>query len=282
MPTFLATAVAVALFIAAALVQSSAELTADASQALRLSEFAEDESTFLASTVLQAIAVALLAAPLLYLFRAAQRRNPAVRNALIGILVAGPLFFAAGSIVQTIGYSQVASDFELAKSECSKETGDEQDDCVRDVIRADTMVSTGGGLSLAGSLGLLAGMVYTALQAMRTGLLTRFMGSLGMALGVGVLLLGPLGPPAVILYALTLGLLFIDRWPGGRPPAWDEARAIPWPKPGEAPADGDRDGEGADEEELVEGDAEEIFEPAPAADEGEGSGAPPRKRKRRD
>lgn len=275
MPAFIACAAAVVLFVAAVLVQRSAELTTDAGSAVQLKEFAENNTAFLASAVLQALAVGLLAAPLLYLFRAAQARNEAVRAALVGIVVVGPLFFAAGGIVQTIGFDQVASDFALQETECAEDTGSAQDDCVDEIIRSDAMVSTGGGLSLAGTLGLLAGLVYTSLQAMRAGLLTRFMGTLGMALGVAVLLFGPIGPPAVVIYVLSLGLLFIDRWPSGRPPAWDEGRAIPWPKPGEAPPAEQEEEQPAE----IEGSAEEIFE-EPSVEDIASEGRR-RKRKRR-
>jgi hypothetical protein len=63
---------------------------------------------------------------------------------------------------------------------------------------------------------------------MRAGLLSRFMGILGIF--VGVLLVIPLGVQILQLFWFAaLGLLFLDRWPGGRGPAWQTAEAIPWP-----------------------------------------------------
>jgi hypothetical protein len=98
-----------------------------------------------------------------------------------------------------------------------------------------------------------------------------------MALGVSIILL----PPGTLLLSLWmgwLGLLFVGRVPGGRPPAWDAGEAIPWVKPGEEQgAATDTDGE------AIEGEAIE----APPAGEsregasGGGSGSPKRKRKRR-
>ena len=71
--------------------------------------------------------------------------------------------------------------------------------------------------------------------------MTRFVGSLGVGLGVAAIFIPPLVLlPAVLWagYLGYLGLLFIDRAPGGRPPAWAAGEAIPWPRPGdeESPA----------------------------------------------
>jgi hypothetical protein len=76
---------------------------------------------------------------------------------------------------------------------------------------------------------------------MRAGLLTRFWGSLGMALGVAALLSLVL---FTLIWFLYFGLLVAGLVPGGRPPAWAEGKAIPWPTPGEKVAtelEGDKD-----------------------------------------
>ena len=65
---------------------------------------------------------------------------------------------------------------------------------------------------------------------MRVGLLTRFMGVLGMI--VGALFIIPLGSSLPIVQAfwlVALGVLFLGRWPAGMPPAWVTGEAQPWP-----------------------------------------------------
>jgi hypothetical protein len=278
LPVGLAAILVPVVFIAGALVGQSAGLESDASEAESLRVFDSESATLLASRLLQALSLALVAAPLLYLFRAAQARSESVRPAIVGVVIAGPVFLAAGAILGWFALNDVASDFVATDGEACAEFepgSTEEDDCVQDLINDNSVFGIAQGLQLAGTLGLLAGLVYTSLHAMRTGLLTRFFGSLGMALGVSVIFLGPLG---VIVFSLALGLLILNRWPGGRPPAWDEGRAIPWPRPGEAPADsGTVEGRG---EELPPGgsaapdaDREANGEPTPSA--------PRRKRKRR-
>jgi hypothetical protein len=65
---------------------------------------------------------------------------------------------------------------------------------------------------------------------MRVGLLTRFMGVLGII--VGVLFIIPIGSSLPIVQAFwltSLGVLFLGRWPSGMPPAWVTGEAQPWP-----------------------------------------------------
>ncbi len=60
---------------------------------------------------------------------------------------------------------------------------------------------------------------------MRVGLLTRFMGVLGII--TGVLQILPFGGPLPVVqcfWMLMLSILFLGRWPSGNPPAWRTGR----------------------------------------------------------
>ena len=108
-------------------------------------------------------------------------------------------------------------------------------------------------------------LVYSCLWGMRTGLLTRFWGALGMALGVGTLL-GLL--PFLLIWLVYFAFLVLGLVPGGRPPAWAAGEAIPWPTPGE---------KAAGELEPRDGSAA-----ADSGEEDDGDGGPKRKRKQRE
>ncbi len=128
-------------------------------------------------------------------------------------------------------------------------------------------------------LGLVVAMVYVPLNAYRVGLLTRFFGTLGMALGVAQILIAPqLAQTAMMIWFAWLGFLILDRTPRGRPPAWEAGEAVPWPRPGEEPAAAT-----PAEDSVVEGDAIEAFEsePEPADHSARRERAKKRKRKRR-
>ena len=84
-------------------------------------------------------------------------------------------------------------------------------------------------MQLGGQLALAVAFVLISLNAMRAGLLTRFLGILGVI--VGVLTIFPIGPVLVVqpVWLLALGFIFAGSWPGGVPPAWRTGRAEPWP-----------------------------------------------------
>ena len=105
--------------------------------------------------------------------------------------------------------------------------------------------------------------------------MTRFWGTLAMALGIGTLLFGSL---MLLAYMIVIGLLVAAVWPGTRPPAWNAGKAIPWPTAGR-PGDAEPKDQELAAPEDFEGSATEVPSPAPADDDS--GSATPRKRKRK-
>ncbi len=115
----------------------------------------------------------------------------------------------------------------------SFDSGGKQGDALASNVADDnSTVRLGADLLFPAALAMIAAMIYTALQSYRVGLLTRFFGTLGMALGAALILL-PQAPVLIALWLGWLGLIFLDRVPRGRPPAWDAGEAVPWPPPAE-------------------------------------------------
>jgi hypothetical protein len=152
--------------------------------------------------------------------------------------------------------------------------------------RHNTVLIVGGVLSTIGVLGLVFGMVYTNIWCMRTGLLSRFWGALGIAFGLFLII--PLFPPVpgLILWFAAIGLMLAGLWPRPLPPAWAAGEAIPWQRRGDdlGPPPAERGPAG-----TVEGSGREVSE-QPLPDEGGQNGEPPdgetqgqrrKKRKRR-
>jgi hypothetical protein len=265
MPVALATFAALAMLIVSTIVVSSVSGDGEA-EILRAAD--AHSSDIVLSSILQALGLALLVLPLVYLFRAAQARSERVRPQLIGLVVAAPLFLAGGALCNAIATNEAAKEFADGKAsadlsvkeatrECVSDRGDDKaqfrDDfgggraavgeCASEKVEDDAAtnaVANAGvrglatGLSLGGRLGLAFALAYSCLWAMRTGLLTRFWGSLGMALGIAALLLLI---QFTLLWFLYFALLAAGWVPGGRPPAWAAGEAIPWPTPGEKAAD---------------------------------------------
>jgi hypothetical protein len=190
------------------------------------------------SSILQALGFGLLAAPLYYLFRAAKARSEKMRGQFVGIVVAAPLFLAAAAILTAIVTLHAADQFVANHVPTLLEKGvglssDRANEVATNVVTDAPLRSIVGILGLVGALSFVFAMIYTSLYAMRSGLLTRFWGSLGIALGAISLL--PF-PPFYLIWFFYFGLLLMAWAPGGKPPAWRSGEAEPWPTPGEKAA----------------------------------------------
>ena len=217
------------------------------------------------SSLLNALAALLMCIPLLYLFKAAQARSDRVSQAMVGFVFIGPVLLALRSLLSAVSQNQIASDFVAQAS-----PGGDIYTLLDDLAEASTVAEVAGSLFFPAVLGLVVAMVYISLQAMRVGLVSRFFGTLGMALGGALVVIAPqLSLLAIAIWMGWLGFIYLDRVPRGRAPAWVAGEAIPWPKPGEQVPEPATD--------VIEGDATEAF----AASEDSADNAARRQRARK-
>jgi len=241
------------LLVGAAATQASGGSPSDLATGT-LREIDENNGPLLLGSLLGGLAFLLLAVPLTYLFRAAHARSERMLIGLIILAVLGPVLFAVQGVLLAVGQIDVAEQFVA------------QEGTVGDVYSLSTNLLENSGLVTAaavaqsmGTLALIFAMIYTPLWGVRTGLLPRFHGTLGMALGASFILppLTQITLPALLAWFMYFGLLLLGRTPKGRPPAWDAGEAIPWPTGGEEPAAA-RAGAGPGSDGLIEGDASAI------------------------
>lgn len=199
-----------------------------------------DSSAFMAALSGRSLGYLLLALPLAYLFGAVVARSETVRGQLIGVVYAAPVFLALSTVLVAFASLDAASEFVARDLPAA---GEQTDEAANELISQGTLRSIAGGFGIAGQLGFAIAVAYTAFQAMKIGLLTRFWGSLGAALGVASFLF----PLFALLWFVYLALLIAGWVPGGRPPAWAEGRAIPWPTPDSARLEVEEDEPGEDE-----------------------------------
>jgi hypothetical protein len=223
------------------------------------------------TTVLQAAAFLFLIVPFAYLFAAARARSQRVLAPLIVLVVAAPLLIALGTFLYFGPARQEAADHFVAgeakptlspaeaRESCESDRRDEgagefseefepkqgetalaacesrkrQDDAAANALSDASLTPLATVLTLGGGLLFAIALFYTCLWAMRTGLLSRFWGSLGIALGIAVLIGFVI---LAVIWFVYLGLLFLGLLPGGKPPAWEAGEAVPWPTPGERAA----------------------------------------------
>lgn len=175
----------------------------------------------IAGSLLDAIGYLSLAATLWYLWGCTRARNPEVKPGFVGIIaVVGGVLTALSIPAYVILYGQKAHDFVALQAQTYMQANH--------LISSTTLVFPQLGNYLGVLLTAMA-TVLVSLNAMRVGLLTRFMGFLGIF--AGVLVIFPLVPIPIVegFWLVALGFLFSGRWPNGLPPAWRSGRAEPWP-----------------------------------------------------
>jgi hypothetical protein len=211
------------------------------------------KNAFLVSGVLTAIGMLAFIPPLLYLYEVTRYRRPELPPVARILIFAGPILFAICSVWFQFRQAHAADQFAAGAVKTKKHA--------EDVLRnATTAVA---GLSLGASIATGLGTLLVSLNAMRAGLLSRFMGVLGIILGVLFVLPLIASPVIQLFWLLALGALFLNLWPGGgRGPAWESGEAIPWPSaqdrlapPGDDASDDDEPAELAAASEPVQAQA---------------------------
>ena len=211
------------------------------------------------------VAVAFM---LVYLGLAVRNRSQAFRKLWIYVALAGGLLGAIATVMFTIGTSSEISSF-LDGPRTVDRAADIGDSSV--LVTAQLIGIPGTQAIGLASLALGLGWVVICLNAMRVGLLTRFMGVLGIICGALIVL--PILSPLPIVQTFWLGamaLLLAGRWPNGLPPAWVTGEAQPWPSQQAA-----RDARRRRAEPEPEAD------PEPATRSGDGRAHPSSRKKKR-
>jgi hypothetical protein len=203
-------------------------------------------------SVLQAVALLLLIPILLFLFAATRYRRPEETPAQLRPLVLfAPPIAAILSVVTAILQVRAANNLFPELPLPPELAVDRADHFIR-----EAPAPLVGYVLFAVNFAVGGAIALVSLNAMRAGLLSRFIGILGIILGVLTAIPFFFGGPSIIqfFWLLAIGVLFLNRWPGQRGPAWETGEAIPWPTAAEVRA-----------RQLEERDAEREPEPAQTA-----------------
>ena len=189
----------------------------------RVALFFEDNiATIVAARLVTALAFALVGLAMVYLYRSTKARNPGVNKVALVASISGAVLAVIAGVVAALGLAQDVSAF----ADAARQSEEAARDALADPFTTGAVQLAGLGTAILG-----LGIALTSLNAMRVGLLTRFMGILGVIVGVLSFLPQLEGqlPFVKIFWLVALGALFLDRWPGGRPQAWQTGEAHPWP-----------------------------------------------------
>ena len=157
-----------------------------------------------------------------YLFRATRARRPGMPQIALILAAVGSVGFGIGRAVAEIARYLGAHSFVNAADKTNSAASD---------ALSPTATLVGQLIWETSALALGFGIAIISLNAMRVGLLTRFMGVLGVIVGVAVAPILPIDQQGIIrvFWLAALGMLFLGRLPGGRPKAWATGEPEPWP-----------------------------------------------------
>ena len=157
------------------------------------------------------LGTALLAVVLSFMYRATRFRRPELAPVARNLALAGPIAVGVLSIVRLLVLTITAHHF-LTHPDHSRHA--------IDTTLAPGALVVVGYLAFAASLAMGFAFVVIALNAMRVGLLTRFMGVLGIFVGVLEVIPQLASPLPVIqtLWLVSLGVLIAGGWPTPRRP----------------------------------------------------------------
>ncbi len=215
-----AAAIASAFAGIAAQVASAGAQARTGGQRANLIKLDANTGAAVAGVVLYALSVLLVAVVLLYLLRAVKYRRQEANIPAVGpLIMLAPLLVAVGSILIQLDVNDIAKEF----TDSGPQTERRADRLLEDRTAAPAF------MGLAGNIALGFGFVVTCLNAMRSGLLTRFMGIIGVI--VGALYVLPIPGAGMIVQTFWLGAMaaiLFNVWPGGRGEAWETGEAGIW------------------------------------------------------
>ena len=161
----------------------------------------ENPAMLIGSRAAQAVAALLVGAVFYYLFRALRTRGAGVPSWFVYLIILGPVLYAIGLVAGALGQVDVASDFADGLPIRGQRGDDRAEQLLEDNASAGVFA-----INFAGQVVTAFLFVMLPLRARRVGLLSPFMGILGVVAGaLLVLQIVPVVP--VIIQAFWLGAL---------------------------------------------------------------------------
>jgi hypothetical protein len=185
--------------------------------------FSHHATALIAASVLAALAILSLTLVLLLLVDATRFRRPQTWAAARPLILVGGIALA----IISVGHQAV-----LAVETHKFAVGhDFSNHAVDNALTKGTANVITQYLDLLAGLSVAVAMIVIMVNAMRVGLVTRWMGVLGIFTGILIFL--PIGGATLevvpAFWLVAMGILYMGKWPNGQPPAWEAGEARPWP-----------------------------------------------------
>jgi hypothetical protein len=185
--------------------------------------FSHHATTLVAASVIAAVAIIALTFVLLLLVDATRFRRPQTWSLARPLILVGGIALA----VISVGHQAV-----LAVETHKFAVGhDFTNHAVDTALTKGTANLVTQYFDLLAGLAVAVAMIVIMVNAMRVGLVTRWMGVLGIFTGILIFL--PIGGATLevvpAFWLVAMGILYVGKWPNGQPPAWEAGEARPWP-----------------------------------------------------
>ena len=175
--------------------------------------------TFIGSSLVRGLAYLAFAYAITFLAVSTRARRPELPKIVVYISLVGAVLLAVAGVLGGIG-TVVAVETFLDGPRTVDAAGD---------VATDSLLLTANLIYQLAPLLVAAGLLLISLNAMRVGLLTRFLGILGMISGALAVLSQFVFSFLQAFWLIAIGFLFLGLQRGGLPPAWRTGQAEPWP-----------------------------------------------------
>jgi hypothetical protein len=179
--------------------------------------------SLITGSVLAAIAVGALTLILLLLLEATRFRRPETWSAAYPLVLYGGIAVAFVTLAHQIVNSISTHSFAVGHDFTAH--------AVDQALTKGAANQVAAYLGLLSGLALAAGMIGVMVNALRVGLIPRWMSILGMFTALLIVL--PIGGAELqvipAFWMVMMGILYVGRWPNAEPPAWMAGEARPWP-----------------------------------------------------
>jgi hypothetical protein len=180
-------------------------------------------SSLLISSVMAAFAIITLTLALMLLAEAARFRRPASWAAARPLILVGGIALAVISLAHQAVLAIETHSFAVGH--------DFSNHAVDNALAKSTPNLITQYLDLLAGLAVAIAMGVIMVNSIRVGLVTRWLGVVGIISALLIFL--PIGGATLEVipsfWLVAIGILYIGKWPNGQPPAWESGEARPWP-----------------------------------------------------
>jgi hypothetical protein len=180
-------------------------------------------SSLIISSVMAGFAIITLTLALMLLADAVRFRRPASWAPARPLIMIGGIALAVISLVHQVVLAIETHSFAVGH--------DLSNHAVDNALAKSTPNIVSQYLDLLAGLSVAIAMGVIMVNSIRVGLVTRWLGVVGIISALLIFL--PIGGATLEVipsfWLVAIGILYIGKWPNGQPPAWESGEARPWP-----------------------------------------------------